>query len=77
MACYYTLEALLPNSTLLLPGVLVQVGRSSKVAELAAATASSGPMNNGGSILKELLSEEAKGKADKVKVAPDFGIEIV
>ncbi len=32
-----------------------------KVAELAAATAASGPMNNGGSILKELRSEEAKG----------------
>ncbi len=31
-----------------------------KVAELAAATAASGPMNNGGSILKELRSEEAK-----------------
>ncbi|MDF5719643.1 MAG: hypothetical protein PUP91_03945 [Rhizonema sp. PD37] len=31
-----------------------------KVAELAAATAASGPMNNGGFILKELHSDEAK-----------------
>ena len=32
-----------------------------KVGELAAAAAASGPMNNSGSILKDLRAEEAKG----------------